>query len=136
MKRASVIQLLTNDDFRFASSRCCPISSGSTPLSMYKKLIEFHEAGKLSFKYVKTFNMDEYVGIPRDHPESYHSFMWHNFFSHIDINPAHVNIPDGNALDLQQECDQYEEKIKAAGGVDLFIGGVACTNVIAVWNGV
>ena len=100
------------------------IPSGSTPLGMYKKLIEFHEADKLSFKYVKTFNMDEYVGLPRDHPESYHSFMWHGFFSHIDIDPANVNIPDGNAPDLQLECDQYEEKIKAAGGVDLFIGGI------------
>ena len=94
---------------------------------MYKKLIEFYEEGKLSFKYVKTFNMDEYVGLPRDHPQSYHSFMWHSFFSHIDIDPANVNIPDGNAPDLQLECDQYEEKIKAAGGVDLFIGGVVVT---------
>lgn len=107
------------------------LPTGSTPLGMYKKLIEFHEADKLSFKYVKTFNMDEYVGLPRDHPESYHSFMWHGFFSHIDIDPANVNIPDGNAPDLQLECDQYEEKIKAAGGVDLFIGGIGPDGHIA-----
>ncbi len=90
---------------------------------MYRKLIEFHRAGKLSFKYVKTFNMDEYVAIPRDHPESYHTYMYDNFFNHIDINPVNVHILDGNAPDLQHECDEFEEKIKAAGGIDLFIGG-------------
>lgn len=100
----------------------CP--TGSTPLGMYKKLIEFHEAGKVSFKYVKTFNMDEYVGIPADHPESYHSYMWEKFFSHIDIDPVNVHILDGNAPDLQQECDEYEKKIKESGGIDLFIGGI------------
>lgn len=100
----------------------CP--TGSTPLGMYKKLIEFHEAGKVSFKYVKTFNMDEYVGIPSDHPESYHSYMWEKFFSHIDIDPVNVHILDGNAPDLQQECDEYEKKIKESGGIDLFIGGI------------
>lgn len=62
--------------------------AGSTPLGMYRKLIEFNKAGKLSFKYVKTFNMDEYVGIPSDHPESYHYYMYENFFKHIDIDPG------------------------------------------------
>ncbi len=57
---------------------------------MYKKLIEFHEAGQISFKYVKTFNMDEYVGLPKDHPESYHYFMFENFFNHVDIDPGEV----------------------------------------------
>lgn len=55
--------------------------------------------------------MDEYVGIPREHPESYHSYMWTNFFKHTDINPANVNILDGNAADLQAECDSYEARI-------------------------
>lgn len=101
----------------------CPNCSGGTPLGMYKKLIEFYKAGKLSFKYVKTFNMDEYVDLPRDHPESYHHYMYHNFFKHIDINPKNVHILDGNALDLEKECDDFEKKIKEAGGVELFIGG-------------
>ncbi len=57
---------------------------------MYKKLIEFHKQGKLSFKYVKTFNMDEYVGIPSDHPESYHYYMYENFFKHVDIDPGEI----------------------------------------------
>lgn len=100
------------------------LPTGSTPLGTYQKLIEFHRAGKLSFQYVKTFNMDEYVGIPRDHPESYHSFMWNNFFKHIDIRPENAHILDGNAADLQNECEQYEKKIAQAGGIDLFVGGI------------
>ena len=75
--------------------------------------------------------MDEYVGLPEDHPESYHSFMWNNFFSHIDIKPENVNILNGNAQDLEQECAQYEQRIKAAGGIDLFMGGVGPDGHIA-----
>lgn len=62
-------------------------------------------------------------GLPRDHPESYHSFMWNNFFKHIDILAENVHILDGNAPDLQAECDAFEDKIKAAGGIELFVGG-------------
>lgn len=107
------------------------LPTGSTPLGAYKKLIEFHKSGKLSFKYVKTFNMDEYVALPRDHPESYHSFMWNNFFKHIDIDPANAHILDGNASDLVAECDAFEQKIKDAGGVELFIGGIGPDGHIA-----
>lgn len=67
--------------------------------------------------------MDEYVGLPRDHPESYHSYMWENFFKHIDIEPENAHILDGNADDLDKECSNFEEMIKEAGGVHLFIGG-------------
>lgn len=63
------------------------------------------------------------LGLPRDHPESYHSFMWNNFFKHIDIHPENVNLLDGNAKDLQEECRNYEKKIADAGGIDLFMGG-------------
>lgn len=98
--------------------------SGGTPKGMYKKLVEFYKKGELSFKYVKTFNMDEYVGLPRDHPESYHSFMWENFFKHIDIDPGNAHVLDGNASDLVKECEDFEAKIKDAGGVHLFIGGM------------
>ena len=75
----------------------------STPLTTYKELIALNKAGKVSFKDVVTFNMDEYVGLPEEHPESYHSFMWNTFFNHVDINPANVNILNGNAPDLQKE---------------------------------
>jgi len=105
--------------------------TGSTPLGMYKKLIEFYEEGTISFKYVKTFNMDEYVGLPRDHPESYHYYMWSNFFKHIDIIPTNVNLLDGNAADLSVECETFEDKIKAAGGIHLFIGGIGPDGHIA-----
>ncbi|MEG0789466.1 MAG: glucosamine-6-phosphate deaminase [Alistipes sp.] len=100
------------------------LPTGSTPLSTYKELIALHKAGKVSFKNVTTFNMDEYVGLPVEHPESYHSFMWNNFFKYVDIDPANVNILNGNAPDLQAECEQYEERIRRAGGIDLFMGGV------------
>ena len=69
------------------------LPTGSSPLGMYKNLIELNKQGVISFQNIITFNMDEYVGLPEDHPESYHSFMWNNFFSHIDIKPENVNIP-------------------------------------------
>ena len=100
----------------------CP--TGSSPLGLYRELIKKYEAGEVSFQNVITFNMDEYVNLPEDHPESYHSFMWKNFFSHIDIKPENVHILNGNAKDLVAECEAYEAKIEAVGGIDLFMGGV------------
>ena len=100
----------------------CP--TGSSPLGMYKALIDLNKKGIVSFQNVVTFNMDEYVGLPKEHPESYYSFMWNNFFSHIDIKPENTNILNGNAADLDAECARYEEKIKSYGGIDLFMGGV------------
>ena len=100
----------------------CP--TGSSPLGMYKELIDLNKKGLISFQNVVTFNMDEYVGLEESHPESYHSFMWTNFFSHIDINPANVHILNGNAPDLRAECEAYERAIVEAGGIDLFMGGV------------
>jgi glucosamine-6-phosphate deaminase len=107
------------------------LPTGSTPKGCYKKLVEFYRAGALSFKYVTTFNMDEYVGLERDHPESYHTFMWENLFKHVDIDPANVHIPDGNAPDLVAECKAYEQKIKDAGGIRLFLGGIGPDGHIA-----
>lgn len=107
----------------------CP--TGSSPLGMYRHLIELYKNGKVSFKNVVTFNMDEYVGLPEEHPESYHSFMWNNFFSHIDIRKENVHILNGNAADLQAECAAYEEAIAMAGGIDLFMGGIGPDGHIA-----
>lgn len=107
------------------------LPTGSSPLGMYKQLIALHKQGKVSFKHVITFNMDEYVGLPVEHPESYHSFMWNNFFSHIDICAENVNILNGNAEDLEAECARYEAKIKACGGIDLFLGGIGPDGHIA-----
>jgi glucosamine-6-phosphate deaminase len=100
------------------------LPTGSTPLGTYAELISLYRAGKVSFKNVVTFNMDEYVGIPKNHPQSYHTFMWDNFFSHIDIVAENVNILNGNAADLKVECAGYEAKITAVGGIDLFMGGI------------
>ncbi len=107
----------------------CP--TGSSPLGMYKALIALNKAGKVSFRNVVTFNMDEYVGLPREHKESYHSFMWNNFFSHIDIPEENVNILDGNAADPAAECRRFEEKIASYGGIELFMGGVGPDGHIA-----
>jgi len=107
------------------------LPTGSSPLGTYKEMIELYRKGKVSFKYVVTFNMDEYVGIPQEHPQSYHSFMWDNFFSHIDIISENVNILNGNASDLAIECHLYEEKIKSYGQIHLFLGGIGPDGHIA-----
>jgi len=107
------------------------LPTGSSPLGMYRELIELNKSGSVSFKDVVTFNMDEYVNLPVDHAESYHSFMWDNFFSHIDIKKENVNILDGNAGDLEAECASYEEKMKKVGGVELFVGGIGPDGHIA-----
>jgi glucosamine-6-phosphate deaminase len=100
------------------------LPTGSTPLGIYRELIRIHRQGKLSFKQVITFNMDEYLGLPSRHPQSYHSFMWEHFFSHIDIKEGNIHILDGETQDPEGECRAYEEAITAAGGVDLFLGGM------------
>lgn len=100
------------------------LPTGSTPIGTYKELIRLYQAGEISFKNVITFNMDEYVGLPEEHPESYHSFMAKNFFDHVDVPKENINILNGNAPDLEAECESYEQKILAAGGIDLFMGGV------------
>ncbi len=100
------------------------LPTGSTPLGMYSELIALNKAGKVSFANVVTFNMDEYVGLPEDHPESYHSFMHRYLFDHIDIPAANIHILNGNAPDLEAECAAYEAAIKSFGGIDLFLGGI------------
>ena len=100
------------------------LCTGSTPIETYAELIRLYKAGKVSFKNVVSFNMDEYVGLPVEHPESYHSFMHHYLFDHIDQPAENIHILDGNAPDLDAECAAYEKAIEAAGGFDLFLGGV------------
>jgi glucosamine-6-phosphate deaminase len=107
------------------------LPTGSSPLGTYKKLVELNKTREVSFKNVVTFNMDEYVGIPEDHPESYHNFMFSNFFNHIDIDKNNVNILNGNAEDLSRECADFEEKIKSYGGIEIFLGGMGADGHIA-----
>ncbi|MGY0155110.1 glucosamine-6-phosphate deaminase [Edwardsiella tarda] len=107
------------------------LPTGGTPLQTYKRLIELYQAGEVSFRHVVTFNMDEYVGLPEAHPESYHSFMYNNFFNHIDIQKENINLLNGNAPDVDAECRRYEEKIKSYGRIHLFMGGVGNDGHIA-----
>lgn len=107
------------------------LPTGSSPIGTYQHLADLNRQGKVSFQNVVTFNMDEYVNLPEDHPQSYHYFMWHHFFSHIDIKKENVNILNGNAADLEKECREYEEKIEIRGGIRLFLGGIGPDGHIA-----
>ena len=107
------------------------LPTGSSPMGMYKELVKAYKEGRVSFKNVVTFNMDEYVGLPEEHPESYHSFMATNLFNHIDCPKENIHILNGNAEDLDAECEKYEEMIRQAGGIDLFLGGIGPDGHIA-----
>ncbi len=107
------------------------LPTGSSPLGVYMRLIAANKAGKVSFKNVVTFNMDEYVGLPREHTESYWYFMHDNFFNYIDIPAENINILNGMAPDLEAECAAYEAKIASYGGIDLFLGGSGVDGHIA-----
>ena len=107
------------------------LPTGSTPKGTYKELIRYYKEGLVSFRNVVTFNMDEYIGIPKEHPQSYFSFMWNNFFQYIDIRRENANILDGNAVNLLLECENYEKKMTSYGGVHLFMGGIGPDGHIA-----
>jgi glucosamine-6-phosphate deaminase len=107
------------------------LPTGSSPIGMYRYLAKACKEGRVSFKNVLTFNMDEYVNLPESHPESYHSFMATNFFNHIDCPKENIHILNGNAKDLEAECAHYEQMIKDAGGIHLFIGGIGPDGHIA-----
>ena len=107
------------------------LPTGSSPEGMYAELVKANKEGRVSFKNVLTFNMDEYVNLPEDHPESYHSFMARNLFDHIDCPKENIHILNGNAKDLAAECAHYEEMIAEAGGIDLFLGGIGPDGHIA-----
>lgn len=100
------------------------LATGSTPLRLYEELVRMHREEGLDFSQVVTFNLDEYVGLDRNHPQSYHTFMWEHLFSRINIAPGNVHIPDGMAADIPASCAQYEEAIIAAGGIDLQVLGI------------
>ncbi len=100
------------------------LATGSTPLVLYRKLIRLHKEDGLDFSQVTTFNLDEYVGLEKEHEQSYHSFMWKNLFSQINIHPEKVHIPDGMADDIPLSCATYEAAIIANGGIDLQVLGI------------
>ncbi len=100
------------------------LPTGGTPLGTYEYVVQFFREGKISLRHVATFNMDEYVGLPEDHPQSYHTFMREKLLAHVDIDAKNVHIPDGNAEDLRRECADYERAIADHGGIRLFVGGL------------
>jgi len=107
------------------------LPTGSSPVGTYKKLVELNKKGIFSFQNVITFNMDEYIKISEDHPQSYHYFMYQYLFNHVDIKHENINILNGNAEDLEAECQRYEDNIKKAGGIHLFLGGIGPDGHIA-----
>jgi glucosamine-6-phosphate deaminase len=107
------------------------LPTGTSPLGIYQELIRLYREGKVSFARVVTFNMDEYVGLPEDHPQSYHRFMKDNFFNFINIDKKNIHILNGMAPDLTAECEAYEAAIAAQGGIDLFLGGMGSDGHIA-----
>lgn len=107
------------------------LPTGSSPEGMYAELVKANKEGRISFKNVVTFNMDEYVGLAENHHESYHSFMARNLFDHVDIPRENIHILNGNAKDLKVECENYERMIREAGGIDLFVGGIGPDGHIA-----
>ena len=107
------------------------LPTGSTPLMTYRELVHLHREEELSFRHVITFNMDEYVGLTARHAQSYRTFMDDNLFRHIDIPADNIHFLNGNARDLEAECQRYEDCIAAVGGIHLFFGGVGHDGHIA-----
>ena len=100
------------------------LPTGTTPLGMYRRLVELHAEGVLSFTRTTFFNLDEYVGLAPDHPASYRVYMSENFYGSIDADPGRVHVPNGSAPDPEAECERYEAAIREAGGVDLCVLGI------------
>lgn len=100
------------------------LATGSTPVALYKQLISAYEQKRVSFKAVSTFNLDEYLGIAAEHPQSYRYFMNHQFFNHIDIDKQNTQVPQGDAEDPFAACERYESAIKQKGGIDIQLLGI------------
>ncbi len=106
-------------------------ATGGTPLGLYKELIRMHKEEGLDFSKVTTFNLDEYVSLPPEHPQSYHYFMWENLFKYVNVDPRYVHIPQGMAKDIEEFCEWYEERIEYYDGIDLQILGIGANGHIA-----
>ncbi len=107
------------------------LATGSTPLGLYRELIRMHRQEGLDFSKVTTFNLDEYVGVPAEHPQSYHRFMWDNLFSQVNVSPSRVHVPNGMVRDMEEYCEWYEAEIVRAGGIDLQVLGIGRDGHIA-----
>jgi glucosamine-6-phosphate deaminase len=134
-----VIQLIVAEDYRDMSKQAARIvarqirmkpdsvigfATGSTPLGLYAELIEMYNRGGIDFRQITTFNLDEYVGLSREHPQSYYRFMWDNLFSKVNVQKERIHFPPGIFFDPDAVCSEYEEQIARAGGIDLQILGI------------
>jgi glucosamine-6-phosphate deaminase len=106
------------------------LATGDTPIGMYKELIKLYNKKELDFETVKSFNLDEYYGIEKNNTQSYYYFMMNNFFKYINIPMKNVNIPNGSALNIEEECLRYEKEIKDAGGIDIQVLGIGANGHI------
>lgn len=107
------------------------LATGGTPVGMYQELIRMHKTLGLDFSQVKSFNLDEYLGLAPEHNQSYRYFMNDNLFNHINIDKANTNVPDGKAKDIKASCQRYDDNIKKAGGIDLQLLGIGSNGHIA-----
>ncbi len=107
------------------------MATGSTPLGLYQELVRLHREAQLDFSCVTTFNLDEYVGLPVNHPQSYHCFMHEHFFKHVNIPPQNIYIPSGTTSNYHAFCTWYEQRIAECGGIDLQILGIGSDGHIA-----
>jgi len=107
------------------------LATGATPIGLYKELIRRCRDDGLDLSKLTTFNLDEYVGLPPDHPQSYHRFMREQLFEHIPLDPRYVHIPNGMAEDVAAHSDWYEEQIQRAGGIDVQVLGIGANGHIA-----
>lgn len=107
------------------------MATGSTPLGVYLELVKMHQRGEIDFSHVTTFNLDEYVGLPITHAQSYHHFMHENFFRHVNIPPQNIHIPSGTTTNYRAFCDWYEKRIVECGGIDIQILGIGSDGHIA-----
>lgn len=105
-------------------------ATGASPVGLYKQLIKYYESGDLDFAEVSTVNLDEYKGLSSDDPNSYHQFMQTNLFSHINVDPKNVFLPDGLAKNSDEECERYNKVISSLGGVDLQLLGIGTNSHI------
>lgn len=100
------------------------LATGGTPVGTYKQLVDWYNKGDLDFSEVTTVNLDEYRGLPKEHPESYWSFMHRNLFDLVNVRPEAINLPDGTNMDAEAECARYDAVIKNVGGIDLQLLGI------------
>jgi len=119
-KAAEIVKTQIKDN---PSSVIC-FATGDTPKGMYRELIKLYNNGEVDFADIKAFNLDEYYGLPKENPQSYHYYMMKNLFDFVNIKKENINIPNGMAESIEKECEEYEKKIQEVGGIDLQVLGI------------